>query len=140
MNVPNQVQPDGDPIRRFLGTEGGVCMVNRLKFREKATYEDGRDPDLSGAEAYGRYARKMKILVEASGGRVLFGADISGLFLGKVEELWDQVAIVEHPSAKSLVEIASSAEFRAIEIHRVAGLAGQLNITTRDAGVSGIGH
>ena len=134
MNVPNQVQPAGDPIRRFLGTEGGVCMVNRLKFREKATYEDGRDPDLSGAEAYGRYARKMKILVEASGGRVLFGADISGLFLGKVEELWDQGGIVEYSSSKALLTIASSPEFQVIEVHRVAGLAGQLNITTREGG------
>ena len=140
MNVSNQVHPGREQILRFLDTEGPVCMVNLLKFREKADYEDGRDPDLSGAEAFGRYARKMKSLVEASGGRVVFGAEISGLLLGEVDDLWDQVAIVEYPSAKTLLEIASSPEFRAIEIDRVAGLAGQLNITTRDVGIAGIGH
>ncbi len=140
MNVSNQVQPDAEQIRQFLAVDGPVSMVNLLKFREKAVYEDGRDPDLSGAEAFGRYAMEMKKLVEASGGRVIFGADVSGLLLGEVEQLWDQVAIVEYPSTKALITIAASPEYQAIEIHRVAGLAGQLNITTRDVGIDGIGR
>jgi uncharacterized protein (DUF1330 family) len=130
MKVENQVQPGPEQIREFLSTEGPVLMVNLLKFREKAEYPDGRDPDVSGEEAYGRYAVEMRKLVEASGGRYVFGAKVEGLLLGEVESLWDTVGIVEYPSAKALLQIASTPEFQAIEVHRVAGLEGQLNLTT----------
>ena len=79
----------------------------------------------------------MKKLVEASGGRFIFAAEVASLLLGDlgdVEELWDQVGIVEYSSSKALLTIASSPEFQVIEVHRVAGLAGQLNITTREGG------
>jgi len=139
MKVSNQVQPDREQIQAFLETEGPVSMVNLLKFRETAAYADGRDPELSGAAAYGRYAREMKKLVEASGGRIVFAGEVLGFLLGEAEESWDQVAIVEYPSAKALLRIAATPEFQAIEIHRVAGLAGQLNITTRAGGIEQLG-
>ena len=63
VKVANRVQPDPEQIKEFLEVDGPVTMVNLLKFREKAVYEDGRDPDISGAEAYGRYAKEMKKLV-----------------------------------------------------------------------------
>ena len=131
MKVENQVAPGPEQIQAFVASEGPVLMVNLLKFREKAAYADGRDPDLSGAEAYARYAAEMRKLVEASGGRFVFGAKVEGLLLGEVESLWDVVGIVEYPSARTLIEIASTPEFQAIEVHRVAGLEGQLNLTTK---------
>ena len=132
MKVENAVHPDPSSIQPFVETEGPVCMVNLLKFREKAAYPDGRDPDISGREAYMRYGVAMKKLVEQSGGRFIFMAEVKGLLLGEVEELWDEVGVVEYPSPKALIEIASSAAFREIEVHRVAGLVGQLNITTSE--------
>jgi uncharacterized protein (DUF1330 family) len=132
MKVDNAVEPRPDQIQEFLATDGPVMMVNLLKFRAKAAYADGRDPELSGREAYGRYAAEMKTLVEANGGRFVFGAQVEGLLLGDVESLWDMVGIVEYPSSKALVQIASSPEFQAIEVHRLAGLEGQLNLTTRE--------
>ena len=98
-----------------------------------AEYPDGRDADLSGEEAYARYAVAMKRLVEKAGGRFVFGARVNGLLLGEVESLWDQVGIVEYPSAQALIEIASTPEFQEIEVHREAGLAGQLNLTTTES-------
>ncbi len=130
MKVMNEVRPRPESIAPFLETEGPVCMVNLLKFREKAAYPDGRDPQLSGRDAYMRYAREMRKLVEAGGGRFLFGGEVKGLLLGEVDEPWDEVGIVEYPSARALIEIASSPPFQEIEVHRTAGLAGQLNITT----------
>ncbi len=139
MKVANAVQPHGEQIKDFLAVGGPVCMVNLLRFKEKAEYEDGRDPDISGGEAYGRYAAEMKKLVEASGGSFVFAADVKSLLVGEVEELWDQVGIVLYPSSKALLRIASSPEYQAIEAHRLAGLAGQLNITTRALGTDGLG-
>lgn len=137
MKVENQVHPDPESVQGFVATEGPVAMVNLLKFRERAEYADGRDAHLSGREAYLRYASEMMKLVEAKGGRFVFGGSVEGLLLGVVEEPWDEVGIVEYPSAKALIEIAQTPEFQAIEVHRVAGLAGQLNITTRASALGG---
>ncbi|MGH0030751.1 MAG: DUF1330 domain-containing protein [Myxococcota bacterium] len=132
MKVENQVHPTPENVRAFLASEGPVCMVNLLKFKEKAEYPDGRDADLPGRDAYYRYAMEMKKLVEGSGGRFIFGGIVLNALLGEIEEPWDEVGIVEYPSARALVEIASTPAFREIDVHRTAGLAGQLNITTRE--------
>ncbi len=132
MNVENAVHPRPEQVKDFLSAEGPVMMVNLLRFREKAAYPDGRDPELSGREAYERYAGRMRKLVEAEGGRFVFGADALGLLLGEVEEAWHTVGIVEYPDSKTLVRISASPEFEEIEGHRLAGLEGQLNITCRE--------
>ena len=132
MKVVNEVHPRPEQFKPFLESKGPVCMVNLLKFRERAQYEDGRETDLSGREAYMLYATEMRKLVEGGGGRFIFGSEVTGLLLGQVEELWDHIGIVEYPEAMSLAKISSSPEFQEIERHRTAGLAGQLNITTRE--------
>ncbi len=129
MKLENALGPEPRQVQDFLAVEGPVMMVNLLKFREKAAYPDGRDAEISGREAYGRYATEMKKLVEASGGRFVFGAGVQSLLIGQVEDLWDQVGIVEYPSSKALLSIASSPGFQEIEVHRHAGLEGQLNLT-----------
>ena len=135
MKVENQVQPNPENVQQFLaGKPEPVVMVNLLKFKEKAVYADGRETDLSGEEAYGLYAMKMRKLVEAAGGRFIFGGAVDSLLLGEVEELWDIVGLVEYPSPSALVKIATSPDFHEIETHRVAGLSGQLNIAVRQAG------
>jgi uncharacterized protein (DUF1330 family) len=132
MKVENQVQPPSGSLRSFLaGKDEPVVMVNLLKFKPKAVYADGRETDLSGAQAYQLYVEEMRKLLEAAGGRFLFGGMVESLLLGEVEELWDMVGLAEYPTPKSLIAIASSPEFRAIEVHREAGLAGQLNIAVR---------
>ena len=132
MKVQNAVQPDPAAIPAFLAVAGEVAMLNLLKFREKAKYEDERETDLSGEAAYELYAQGVRKLVEARGGRFAFGADVVGLLLGEVEEPWDAVAIVVYPSPKTLIEMATSDDYRTIEVHRAAGLAGQLNLTCRE--------
>jgi len=132
VKVENQVHPGGDSVGTFLsGKPEPVVMVNLLKFKEKASYADGRETDLSGADAYQLYAAGMRKLVEAEGGRFLFGGRVESLLLGEVEELWDVVGLVEYPTPQTLVKIASTPEFAALEVHRVAGLAGQLNLAVR---------
>lgn len=132
MKVENQVHPGPKNVQSFLaGADEPVVMVNLLKFKEKASYADGRESDLTGEQAYQLYASEMRKLVEGAGGRFLFGGAVESLLLGEVDELWDMVGLVEYPTPKSLVQIASSPDFAKIETHREAGLAGQLNIAVR---------
>jgi uncharacterized protein (DUF1330 family) len=133
MNVINQVMPTPEQAMAFFGGEedGPFVMVNLLKFKPKAEYADGSDPDLSGAEAYARYGEEVRKLVEGLGGRVRYSGRVTGLMLGQVEDLWDAVALAEYPSLAAFRTMAMSPEMHAIEHHRKAGLAGQLNIRTK---------
>ena len=64
MNVENAVYPTSDQLRGLASqtAEGPIVMVNLLKFRGKAVYQDGRSDNISGAEAYMRYAERMKTI------------------------------------------------------------------------------
>jgi len=136
MKVENAVIPGMDQVRAFFGApeDGPYVMVNLLKFRDKAAYEDGSEPELSGREAYARYGEGVSKLVAELGGRMLFSGDVTSLMIGEVEELWDMVALVEYPSLAAFQAMAMSPGMHAIEHHRKAGLAGQLNIRTKARG------
>ena len=58
MEVENAVIPTAAQMEGFLSPDAGepIFMVNLLKFRERAEYEDGRGSELSGREAYQIYA------------------------------------------------------------------------------------
>jgi len=107
-----------------------ICMVNLLKFKAAAAYADKRPTQLTGRQAYDIYGQGVSRLVEQLGGRILFVADIRGLLLGRTDVLWDAVAIAEYPSIESMIKMSMSDEFKLIEVHREAGLDGQLNIET----------
>jgi uncharacterized protein (DUF1330 family) len=132
MHVENSVYPDAEQMAALqqTGPDGPIVMVNLLKFRDKAQYEDGRDSDLSGREAYHRYGVLVAQLIEQYGGRVLFAGDVTFLTLGHVESLWDEVALAEYPNRAALLNMSMSKEWRDAEVHRSAGLEGQLNIET----------
>jgi uncharacterized protein (DUF1330 family) len=133
MNVVNALYPEPEQAKAFfMGEEDGpFVMVNLLKFKPKATYEDGSHPDMSGKDAYQIYGDAVSQMVEALGGKIRFSADVTGLMLGEVEDLWDMVALAEYPSLAAFRAMAVSPEMQAISHHRAAGLAGQLNIKTR---------
>ena len=56
------------------------------------------------------------------------------MMIGEVEDQWDMIALVEYPSLAAMQKMMSSPEYQAIEPHRKAGLAGQLNIRTSKIG------
>jgi len=133
MQVINEVFP-ADPSRMQAmlekGPDGPIFMVNLLKFKDKAEYEDARETDLSGRDAYMIYGRAVTELLPKFGGRGLFAGDVTFLAIGQVEELWDEIAIAMYPDRAAMVRMSMSDEWRDIAAHRAAGLKGQLNIET----------
>lgn len=105
---------------------GPINMLNLLKFKEFAEYPDGSDAELSGQEAYMRYGAKVSELVGALGGEFLFFSEASTLVIGEGDLQWDLIGVVKYPSVKAFVEMSSSDEYAAINVHREAGLAHQL--------------
>ena len=130
MNVENAVYPKGTQLAALMALPeaGPIVMLNLLKFRDRAEYRDGRATTLTGREAYMLYGEQMAPFVIARGGKMHFTGDIGALAIGEVGEMWDVVALMEYPSAKAFVEIATSPEVAGFGVHREAGLAGQLLI------------
>ena len=135
MKVENSVIPTQEQMAGFLapGPDGPISMVNLLKFRSKASYEDGRETELTGAEAYAIYSRGVMQTLAKVGGKIVFSGEVSRLMLGEVEELWDSIAIAQYPSRAAMLEMTQLPEYQEISLHRSAGLAGQLNIETANA-------
>lgn len=136
MQVVNAVFPPMEQAMAFFSgpDDGPFVMVNLLKFKPKASYEDGSDADLTGAEAYARYGKAVQACLAAVGGEQIYAGPVTGLLLGEVEELWDMVALARYPSLAAMQAMIASPDYQSIEHHRKAGLAGQLNIRTRPIG------
>jgi uncharacterized protein (DUF1330 family) len=136
MNVVNAVFPGPEQIAAFFGgaEDGPFVMVNLLRFKERADYPDGSDAELSGREAYARYGAAVQACLASVGGKQIYAGAVTDLMLGEVEELWDMVALAQYPTRAAMMTMVQSPEYQAIEKHRVAGLAGQLNIRTKQIG------
>ena len=133
MEVKNQVTPDMQVAIDFFSDveDGPFVMLNLLKFKAKADYDENASSDLSGREAYQRYGAVTSECLKKVGGRLLFSGAVTGLLLGEIEENWDMVALVEYPSLEAFRKMTSLPEFVEASKHRSAGLAGQLNIKVK---------
>ena len=132
MEVKNAVMPNDQQMTGFLeeGKDQPIYMVNLLKFKDKAVYQDKRETDLTGEEAYAIYSQEVVKHLEKVGGMPIFGGKVARLMLGEVEDLWDVVAIAMYPNRKAMLDMISDPEYIKSAQHRAAGLEGQLNIET----------
>ncbi|MGI9328118.1 MAG: DUF1330 domain-containing protein [Pseudomonadales bacterium] len=135
MEVSNRLRPNAAQMQGFSdgASNGPLYMLNLLKYRNKAEYEDGRDTALTGREAYGLYTQGVRELLKEFGGSLSFKAYVERLTIGEVEDLWDDVAIAMYPSRAAMLQMMQSEKMQEIGQHRAAGLAGQLNIECIDA-------
>jgi uncharacterized protein (DUF1330 family) len=129
------IYPRPDQLKALLESDlsGPICMLNLLKFKEHAEYEDGRETDLSGHQAYQLYGAQMAPYVESNGGRLLHSSSAHFLMIGDGDVEWDMVAIMEYPSKQDFVKIASAPEVAEFGVHRTAGLAHQLLVACTEA-------
>ncbi len=117
MPEPRQIQ------ELMTGPEDSpVVMLNLLSFKDRA---DGGNEGLSGEESYRKYAQKMREFVESKGGRFIWAGRVDSVVIGESDADFHVVGLVEYPSRKAFVEIASSAHVREIGQDREKGLAGQ---------------
>jgi len=131
----NALRPNPIQLAEFaLGDDDPILMVNLLKFKDKAEYEDGRATNLTGREAYEIYATETREHLANVGAELILGGEVNGLLLGEVEELWDAFGVARYPSRKAMIAMARNPAYIESEKHRAAGLAGQLNIEVSEQG------
>ena len=129
------IYPRPDQLQALLTSDftGPVSMLNLLRFKQRAEYEDLRETKLTGREAYGLYAAKMMPYVASQGGRLIHSSVARFLMIGDGALEWDSVAIMEYPSKEAFARMASAPEVAQFAIHRTAGLAHQLLVACSDA-------
>mgnify|MGYP001016450192 CR=1 FL=1 len=132
MHIANAQHPTPEQQKAALQRDDGtpICMVNLLKFRERAVYADGRQTTLTGQQAYALYGRAMSKMVAEAGGKLIYSGRVRGLLIGEVEGNWDAVGVMMYPSFKAMAAITSSPAYAEIHVHRDAGLEGQVLIET----------
>ena len=128
----NALRPNAKQITRLVtgDNKSPIYMVNLLKFKKYANYPDKRLTTLSGQEAYSIYAEELEPYLKKVGGEIIFKGEVNHLLIGTIDELWDAVAVVYYPSKNALLKMINNTDYQKIEIHRQAGLEGQLNIET----------
>lgn len=130
MTTTNKLMPNKqqEELLNQSGPSGPVFMINLVKFKDKAHYVDGRQTTLSGREAYRLYGLEAVKMLPRYNAEVVISTHITELIIGESDELWDEMSIVKYASRQDLNNMTSSQEWNDINIHRLAGINGQLNI------------
>ena len=133
MEVKNALVPNDEQMKGFMegDIDTPIYMVNLLKFKDKAEYEDDRETNLTGEEAYSIYGQEVQEHLKKVDAELIFSGKVERMMLGEVGELWDVIAIAKYPSRKAMMEMIMDADYQESEKHRAAGLKGQLNIETK---------
>jgi uncharacterized protein (DUF1330 family) len=128
MFVDRSIDPMADQVRALRDAPDGgpITMVNLLKFRAQARYEDGNEAPCSGRDAYARYKHAFTETVGAvSQAQVLYQGPVQQVFIGRAgqpEADWDEVLIVRYPSRRHFLAMMADPTYREALRHRYAGL------------------
>ena len=133
-----------DPTREQFGgmmkieDDGPIHMLNMLKFRENAAYEDGHalaGAGLTGAEAYANYGRESGPIFHRVGGRIAHRWSPKFMLIGPEDELWDAVFVAEYPSPAAFGEMVKDPEYQIAVKHRQAAVETSRLIRLKEASV-----
>lgn len=125
------VHPTPEQLQSLTASDndGPLVMLNLLRFKAMA---DGVDEGVSGAEAYARYSVAAEPFLRGVGGRLRVAVRADETVIGPSEREWDLVLLVDYPSRKQFLEMASNPEYQRIHAHRDAALADSRLIACSD--------
>ena len=100
-----------------LDADEPLVMLNLMKFRNESLDGDG-----SGWDAYQRYSRGVIKLLKASNGTILWAGPVTTLALGDLPDgPWDYVSLVLYPQPAAFINMMTSQEYKAPNVHRENG-------------------
>ena len=96
------IDPSSEQFLEFknLPRHTPIMMLNLLKFKENANYNDGSI--VTGIEAYRRYGDAAALIFSRVGGSVIWQGKPESVLIGPESERWDTAFIARYPTASAL--------------------------------------
>lgn len=120
--MTGHVDPTRERFAEFadLPRTGPIQMLNLVRLRGRAAYEDGREA--TGLEAYSTYGREAAPVFHRVGGRQVWIGKFEQTLIGPGDERWDLVFVAEYPSADAFIEMVRDPAYREAVKHRQAAV------------------
>ena len=130
--MSNHVDPERDQFDAFkeLPRDKPIMMLNLVRFREKAAYEDGREA--TGAEAYAAYGKESGPIFLRVGGEIIWRGEPELMLIGPWDEHWDEIFVARYPAASAFLEMVTDSEYRIAVKHRQAAVEDSRLIRTAE--------
>lgn len=131
--MTKHVDPERDQFEAFKERprDEPIMMLNLVRFREKAVYEDGREA--TGAEAYAAYGRESAHVFQRVGGEIIWRGNPEVTVIGPTDEHWDEIFIARYPTAGAFLEMVTDPEYRVAVKHRQAAVEDSRLIRTTES-------
>ena len=114
---------------RKLPRDHVVDMLNLVKLKPSATYEDGREA--TGKQAYAAYGRESAPIFQRVGGEIIWSAEPEFMVIGPQDEMWDIAFVARYPSAQAFFDMVYDTDYQAIVFHRQAAVETSRLLRTR---------
>jgi len=115
-------------FRALPGSEP-VHMLNLVRLRDKAVYEDGREA--TGAEAYAAYGRESGPIFAGLGGRIVWSGAFELMLIGPEDEQWDLCFVAEYPTADAFIAMVKDPEYQKAVVHHTAAVSDSRLVRTK---------
>ena len=116
------INPERDAFEEFksLPRDEPIMMLNFLRFKGQAEYEDGRKA--TGAEAYAAYGRASGPIFKRVGGEIVWRGRQVNMLIGPTDKNWDLIFVARYPTAGAFLEMVTDPDYRQAVQHRTAGV------------------
>jgi len=120
--MPTYIDPERDQFEAFkaLPRDKPIMMLNLLRFRAKAAYDDDRET--TGAEAYAAYGRETSPVFSRVGGCIVWRGAPELMLIGPPEKRWDLAFVARYPTAAAFLEMVTDPEYQVAVKHRQAAV------------------
>ena len=133
MNYPSFSKEDFATLRADCRGQP-IDMLNLIRLRDQAAYDDGRRA--TGAEAYAAYGRISEPVFARLGGSIVWRGRLDQTLIGPKEEAWDICFIARYPSTAAFAEMARDPMYREAMQHRQAAVVDSrlIRLAPKEAG------
>jgi uncharacterized protein (DUF1330 family) len=130
------IDPERDQFDAFkaLPRDKPIMMLNLLRFRETADYEDRREA--SGAEAYANYGRESAPIFRRVGGEIIWRGRPDVMLIGPKDKHWDLIFVARYPTADAFLEMVTDPDYQIAVKHRQAAVLDSRLIRTAETDAS----
>lgn len=121
--MDGHIDPDRAAFETFkaLPRDEPVHMLNLIRLRDTAAYEDGRAS--TGLDAYKAYGAQSGPIFQRVGGSILWRGGPELTLIGPPGERWDLAFVAAYPSAAAFLEMVTDPVYQSEAVpHRRAAV------------------